>query len=79
MGIYEGKFKDCLMPFGCYRGKLIHGLPINYLLWLQRLPDLRDPLKGAVAEAIEIYGETSDYDETDFSHPGNPAFYGYSE
>lgn len=37
-----------VMPFGKYRGSLLKDLPADYLLWLGCLPDLRQPLLGAV-------------------------------
>lgn len=37
-----------LMPFGKYKGSMLKDLPSEYLLWLGCLPDLRQPLLGAV-------------------------------
>ena len=36
------------MPFGRHRGQPFTTLPSEYLLWLSRLPDLREPLRTAV-------------------------------
>jgi hypothetical protein len=38
------------MPFGRFRGTRLENLPDFYLGWLLRLPDLRDPLLGAVRD-----------------------------
>jgi hypothetical protein len=37
-----------VMPFGKHRGTPLEDLPAEYLLWLGCLPDLRQPLLGAV-------------------------------
>jgi len=37
-----------LMPFGKFRGTPLDVLDPDYLLWLSLLPDLREPLRGAV-------------------------------
>ena len=37
-----------VMPFGKYRGSRLKDLPPDYLLWVSLLPDLRQPLLGAV-------------------------------
>ena len=39
---------DPIMPFGKYKGSPLKDLPNEYLLWLGCLPDLRQPLLGAV-------------------------------
>jgi hypothetical protein len=36
------------MPFGKYKGCPLIELPAEYLLWVGCLPDLRQPLLGAI-------------------------------
>ena len=36
------------MPFGKHKGSLLTDLPSEYLLWVGCLPDLRQPLLGAI-------------------------------
>jgi hypothetical protein len=36
------------MPFGRHRGQSLMTVPSEYLLWLTRLPHLREPLRTAV-------------------------------
>jgi uncharacterized protein (DUF3820 family) len=36
------------MPFGKHKGCLLTDLPAEYLLWIGCLPDLRQPLLGAI-------------------------------
>jgi hypothetical protein len=38
------------LPFGKFRGMLLTDVPDDYLAWLHALPDLREPLRGAVHE-----------------------------
>jgi hypothetical protein len=56
------------MPFGRYKGRPLSALPADYLDWLATLPDLRPPLRAAVA------AEQARRDETDArpSHGGCP-------
>jgi hypothetical protein len=39
------------MPFGKHKGTLVRELPGDYLRWLSTI-ELREPLKGAVKEAL---------------------------
>ena len=40
------------MPFGKYKGSLLKDLPNEYLLWVGCLPDLRQPLLGAILQEM---------------------------
>jgi hypothetical protein len=40
------------MPFGKFKGTQLDELPAYYVVWLSRLPDLRDPLRAAVVEEL---------------------------
>jgi hypothetical protein len=41
-----------VMPFGRFRDRPLSELPSAYVIWLLKLPDLRDPLKAAIVEEI---------------------------
>lgn len=41
-----------LMPFGKYKGRELTEIPADYLYWLASLPDLRAPLKLALAAEL---------------------------
>jgi len=40
------------MPFGKFRGSRLEDLPAEYLLWVGCLPDLRQPLLGAILKEM---------------------------
>lgn len=42
------------MPFGKHVGKLMIDVPLDYLLWLKKLPDLETNLKKSVVKAIAL-------------------------
>jgi hypothetical protein len=41
------------MPFGKFKGCPVHSLPEDYLSWLWENIELREPLRSAVADALE--------------------------
>lgn len=41
------------MPFGKFKGRLLHELDDPYLLWLLCLEDLREPLLSAVHDEAD--------------------------
>ena len=45
----ESEFK---MPFGKHRGTSIKDIPADYLQWLHKTVELREPLRGAVKAAL---------------------------
>jgi hypothetical protein len=58
------------MPFGKHRGWLVSRLPNAYLKWLVTLPDLREPLRGAVKAELARRGAPSDRDPR--ARPSSP-------
>ncbi len=43
---------SAIMPFGKYKGSPLSDLPPDYLLWVSLLPDLRQPLLGAILKEM---------------------------
>ena len=48
------------MPFGKHRGFLIEDIPESYLKWLWSNVPLEEPLRSAVATALEHVGKLPD-------------------
>jgi len=57
------------MPFGKYSGLRLDQVPTPYLLWLNSLDDLREPLLSAVAEELDCRELDSDQSEVEAVPP----------
>lgn len=42
------------MPFGRYKGKALSALPDDYIIWLDGLDNLRDPLRTIIAKEWDV-------------------------
>jgi uncharacterized protein (DUF3820 family) len=71
-------WEEYVMPFGKYKGKtLLHVSTVNprYINWLLSI-DLFPETKKFVQECAEFIESTHEYEDDDWGHPGNPAYYG---
>jgi hypothetical protein len=58
---------DMRLPFGRFKGLRLNQVSDGYLKWLDRLPNLREPLRSAVSDELIHRSQAGEDGGTDFA------------